>query len=249
MNPRTVGAGNGWQWMVDAFTIFRKAAAMWVAMTLLMTVGWLMMLMVPFLGPLAFNLFSPVLFAGILLGCRAVENGEALKIEMLFAGFKSNVAALVTVGGVYLAGTIVVIGVVLLSVGASAFTLIKPETTPDIESALTLMRGMGIGLLIASTLYIPLMMAIWFAPALIVFENMGAMDAMKQSFSACLTNTLPFLVYGIVVSVLWIVASIPLFLGLLILLPVIFCSVYTSYKDIFAPRSDALPKRDNLLLK
>ena len=36
MNPRTVGTGNGWQWMVDAFNIFRKAAAMWVAMTLLM---------------------------------------------------------------------------------------------------------------------------------------------------------------------------------------------------------------------
>ncbi len=249
MNPRTVGAGNGWQWMVDGFNIFRKAAAMWVAMTLLMTVAWLMMLMVPFLGPLVFNLFSPVLFAGILLGCRAVENGEPLKIELLFAGFKSNVAALVTVGGVYLVGTIVVIGIVLLSVGASAFTLIKPENPPDLESAMTLMRGMGIGLLIAFTLYIPLMMAIWFAPALIVFENLGAMDAMKQSFSACLNNTLPFLVYGIVVSVLWIVASIPLFLGLLILLPVIFCSVYTSYVDIFAPRADVLPRQDNPLLK
>ena len=158
-------------------------------------------------------------------------------------------SALVTVGGVYLVGTIIVIGVVLLSVGTSAFTLIKPDNPPDIEAAMTLMRGMGMGLLIAFTLYIPLMMAIWFAPALIVFDNLGATDAMKQSFSACLINTLPFLVYGVVVSVLWIVASIPLLLGLLILLPVIFCSVYTSYKDIFASRADALPRQDNPLLK
>jgi uncharacterized membrane protein len=249
MNPRVVNTGNGWQWMVDGFTIFRKAAPMWIAMTLLLTVMWLIMLMVPFLGPLVFNLFSPVFFAGILIGCRVVENGEPLKMELLFAGFKSNVSALVTVGGIYLAGTIIIIGIVLIAVGTSAFTLMKPGNQPDLDTTMMLMRDMSIALLIALLLYVPLMMAIWFAPALIVFENLGAVDALKQSFAACLINTLPFLVYGLVVGLLWIVASIPLFLGLLILLPVIFCSVYTSYKDIFASPSEALSKPGTTLLK
>ncbi|MGE5524556.1 MAG: hypothetical protein ACM3SS_12650, partial [Rhodospirillaceae bacterium] len=50
---------------------------------------------------------------------------------------------------------------------------------------------------------------------------------------ACWRNLLPFTVYGFVVLVLWFLASIPLLLGLLIVLPVVLCSIYASYKDVF----------------
>ncbi len=249
MTPRVVAAANGWQWMVEGFILFRKAPMTWIAMTLLLTILWLATLFVPILGPFLFNLFSPVFFAGILIGCHTTENDDALQVSHLFAGFRHNVPALVSVGGVYLAGTIIIISAVIMSVGASSFTLIKPGQAPDIETAMALMRSMGGGLLIAFVLYIPLMMAIWFAPALILFDNLGALDAMKQSFMACLANTLPFLIYGLALSLLWIVATIPLFLGLLILLPVVFCSVYTSYRDIFAPRAATPPSADHSLLK
>jgi len=253
MNPRTVDAGNGWQWMVDGFTIFRKAALLWIAMTLLLSIMWLVMLMVPILGTMLFHLFTPVFVAGILIGCRTVENGEPLKIDALFAGFKSNVPALVSVGGVFLAGSIIILGIVVITAGASALTTIKPGQTPDFDTAMSIMHGMGAAVLIAFTvsmaLYMLLLMAIWFAPALIVFGNLGAVDAMKQSFAACLINTLPFLVYGVVVGILSVIASIPLLLGLLILLPVIYCSVYTSYQDIFAGPPGRLPQPDNPLLK
>ena len=249
MNPRAVDAGNGWQWIVDGFHIFRKGAVMWIVLTLVLAILWLLSLMIPLLGPLLFNLFSPVFFAGILIGCRAIEQNEALELPHLFAGFKSNVSALVSVGGVYLAGTIIIIGIVLATVGASAFTMTKPGKAIDAEAAMALMSTMGVALTIALALYMPLMMAIWFAPALIVFENLGAMVAMKQSFAACLMNMMPFLVYGAVVMVLWIIASIPLLLGLLVLLPVAFCSVYTSYMDIFAASAQPPQRRDNPLLK
>jgi len=195
------------------------------------------------------NLFSPVFFAGLLIGCRAIEQNEALEVPHLFAGFRSNVSALVSVGGVYLAGTIIIIGIVFATVGSSGFAMLKPGKPPDAEAAMTIIRTAGIALTIALVLYTPLMMAIWFAPALIVFENLGAMDAMKQSFAACMMNMMPFLVYGIVLTLLWIIASIPLLLGLLVLMPVVFCSIYTSYKDIFAASTRLPQPRDNPLLK
>ena len=46
-------------------------------------------------------------------------------------------------------------------------------------------------------------------------------------------NIMPFLVYGIAGFVLSIIASIPLFLGWVIFIPVITASIYISYKDIF----------------
>ena len=76
-------------------------------------------------------------------------------------------------------------------------------------------------------------MAIWFAPALVFFNNMPPLDALKASFNACLKNILAFLVYGLIVLVLMFFAALPAGLGFLVLIPVLSGSVYASYRDIF----------------
>ena len=75
--------------------------------------------------------------------------------------------------------------------------------------------------------------ALWFAPALVVLRGAAPVAAIKESFSACLKNFVPFLIYGIVLLVLGIVAAIPLGLGWLVLGPVVIASVYVAYRDIF----------------
>lgn len=234
MNPRTVEAAQGWRWIVDGYGLFRKNMPMWISYTMLLGAMWFGSMLIPILGPLLFNLFSVVLFASLLLACHAQERNEPLTPRHLFAGFKANVPALITVGGVYLAGTIIIIGIVYQSVDPSVFAMVKQgKKPPDPETAMQIMRAMGGALMIAMMLYMPLMMAVWFAPALIVFEKLPPGQAMKLSFAACLSNILPCTVYGVALMVLWIIASIPFLLGLIVLLPVIFCSVYVSYKDIF----------------
>jgi uncharacterized membrane protein len=59
------------------------------------------------------------------------------------------------------------------------------------------------------------------------------MEAMKLSFNVCMRNILPFLVYGVIVFVLAIAASIPLGLGWLVLFPVLIGTHFTSYVDLF----------------
>jgi uncharacterized membrane protein len=63
------------------------------------------------------------------------------------------------------------------------------------------------------------------------------MEAMKSSFRGCLKNVVPFLLYGIVGLVLAIIAIIPVGLGFLVLGPVMWGSMYSSYRDIFVERS------------
>ncbi len=82
-------------------------------------------------------------------------------------------------------------------------------------------------------LMIPLLMAYWFAPALVIMHGMGAVAAMKASFGACLRNFIPFLIYGIVMMVLVVVAMIPFGLGLLVWIPLSFTSTYAAYRDMF----------------
>ena len=90
-----------------------------------------------------------------------------------------------------------------------------------------------IGLLLMMALLVPLLAAYWFAPALVVMHGMKPVTAMRESFFACFRNFVPFLVYGVVVFVLAIVAAIPLGLGYLVLVPVIFASTYIAYRQIF----------------
>ena len=205
-------------------------------------------LMIPVLGPLLFNLLSPVLFAGLMIGCSAVDRGEELELAHLFAGFQNNAASLVTIGGVYLVGTIVVIGIVFLSAGGAMLPTVMQKSPGDMQMMADALRSMALALSIGLAIYAPLLMMIWFAPLLVVFDNQKPVDAMKLSFSACLSNWVAFLVYGLAVLVLWFVASIPLLLGLIVLLPVLICSVYACYKDVFGPPAEPAAA-DNPLLK
>ena len=233
MKARVVEAGRGWQWIVDGFGLFRKYPLMWIALTVVLVLIWMVSFIIPLVGPLLFNLLSPVLFAGLMIGCKAVENGEELELPHLFAGFRKNPTALVTIGGVYLVGTIVVVGVIFMTAGGSMLPAVLDKSLGDVQEVAAAMRSMALALTVGFALYLPLLMLIWFAPLLVVFHDLTPLEAMKQSFFACLSNWLAFLVYGVIILVLWFIASIPLFLGLVVLLPVLICSLYASYKDIF----------------
>ena len=233
MKARVVEAGRGWQWIVDGFGLFRKYPLMWIALTVVLVLIWMVSFIIPLVGPLLFNLLSPVLFAGLMIGCKAVENGEELELPHLFAGFRKNPTALVTIGGVYLVGTIVVVGVIFMTAGGSMLPAVLDKSSGDVQEVAAAMRSMALALTVGFALYLPLLMLIWFAPLLVVFHDLTPVEAMKQSFFACLSNWLAFLVYGVIILVLWFIASIPLFLGLVVLLPVLICSLYASYKDIF----------------
>jgi uncharacterized membrane protein len=73
----------------------------------------------------------------------------------------------------------------------------------------------------------------WFAPALVALNDLQAIAAMKLSFQGSWRNMVPFLIYGVIGFVLAILASIPLGLGWLALVPTMICSTYISYKAIF----------------
>jgi len=217
---------------------------MWLALTILLFLIWVMSIILPLLGTLLFSLFTPVFFAGLMVGCRAVENGEALEIRHLFAGFKQQTAPLVTIGGVYLVGTVVVMGIVLLAAGGSMLpTVLSKGAGVDIETLRAAASSLALAFAAGAVVYLPLLMLIWFAPLLVVFNALAPVAAMKLSFAACVRNMLPFVVYGAAVVLMWLVLSLPAALGavggLLVIallvasIPVLICSVYTSYKDIF----------------
>ncbi len=240
MEIRTAAAGRGWEWIVEGFRIFRKQPLTWIALIMVMVVIWFASLALPLIGPLAIHLVSPVFFAGLMLACRTTDEDGEPEFAQLFAAFKTHASPLITVGGIYLVGNIVAVGIVFAVAGGTALPALMGKTGVDIETMQVAIRGLLLGMVVGMAVFIPVLMAVWFAPLLIVFHNRPPVEAMKMSYTACLRNTMPLLIYGVATLVLGLIASIPLMLGLIVLLPVLACSIYASYKDIF-PVAPAAP--------
>ena len=237
MKFRRVKATNGWQWIISGFYQFRSTPLGWMVLCFTLLLIALTLSMLPLLGQFIFTLISPVFLAGMMLGCRDMEEGKKLQMSHLFAGFKKNTASLITIGGVYLIGQVLIVGVIMMIGGTAMTDMLLYGTRVDESELMGVMDSMLTAAIIALALSIPLMMAAWFSPSLVVFHDMPPILAMKRSFYACLRNIFPFQLYGITLVILVVLASLPYGLGLIILIPTIFTSIYASYKDIFLAES------------
>ena len=242
IEARQVPARNGGLWIAQGFRLFRKAPAVWLALIFIYLLISMGLSLFKLIGPIVLNLLAPVFVAGFMLGCRALDQDEELEINHLFAGFRLQAAPLVTVGGLYLAGIIVVVGLMFVGGDSSVLqALFSGETLNEESTAAALSQGSALGPLLGMALLIPLIMAYWFAPVLVAFHGLSAVEAMKQSFAACWRNILPFFVYSLISMGLLLLAAIPFGLGLLIMIPTMTASLYASYKDIFLNGMPAPP--------
>jgi hypothetical protein len=250
---RSVPAGHGWLWIVEGFALFRKSASTWVLLLLALLVFMKVLVLVPRVlhidfAPLLqiiFVLLMPVFIVGLMDGCRALERGEPLVAGYLLVGFRRNAAQLVTIGGISLVGNIAVMLLVLSLGGESMATMSKimsqkaaidPQLAKDAQvAAVNVARALLVGTLVS----VPLLMALWYAPLLVYFQDEKPLVALKQSFVACVKNTGSMLLYGMLLLVgMFLAMPFGIVLGqydlaLWLLAPIVVPSLYVSYKDVF----------------
>ncbi|MEH6578174.1 MAG: BPSS1780 family membrane protein [Amphritea sp.] len=227
--PASVPASHGWRWLSQAFGHFKQNPIAWILAIVVWTVISVVLNFIPIVGSFAVTLLYPVLTAGYMLGCREQEHGGDFKLSHLFSGFSQNLGQLLLVGLLYLVGIVVMMIIMgfFVAGGMAFFQDAQSMMGPEVMSAAILPALIGI------LLIFPVMMAYWFAPALVVLNGMSAIAAMKMSFMGCLKNVMPFLVYGLLLMLLMVIGTLPVGLGLLIVLPMMVASIYTSYRDIF----------------
>jgi len=235
---RRVAAGNGWEWIAQGWSLFRREPGMWIALFVIFCVIMGVANVVPFAGGIATILLGPVMTAGVVAACRSAEAGEPLEIAQLFAGFRHKTGALVAVGALYLAAwAAIFLGVFMVMGAGIGFAALKGMADGGgAVAGAGAMAGVVIALLVVAGLSLPVMMAVWFAAPLVFLHEHAPVDAMKASFAGCLKNVVPFLVYGLVIIVLSVFASLPFLLGWLVLGPVLAGSYHASYRDIYTQR-------------
>lgn len=231
---RAVPAGNGWSWITGGWDLFRRQPGMFILLVVGVALLFIVSSFIPLLGALAQMLLTPVLFGGLLIGCRAVDQGDPLEIAHAFAGFRQNTGTLVGLGVANIVLTVLAFIPVIAILGTGFFALFGGN--PDGAALAKMGASFVVALLVAMALFVPVAMAMWFAPSLVVFHDLGVVEALKASFFACLKNFVPFLIFGLVMMVAAVIAVIPFGLGLLVLGPVILGSIYVAYRDIFFSR-------------
>jgi uncharacterized membrane protein len=236
MPLRRVPFAHGWLWIAQAFSLFRRNPLIWIVLNLALLGIVVGADLLPVIGTYFMYLLMPMFLAGLMTACRDAEAGQEIEIAHLFAGFRQNAGQLVTVGGVYLVGNVVIAGVTMYVGGEELREALQAaaQGTPE-RIGLEVANKAATAVLLAAALFVPLAMAVWFAPALVILDRMPAPRALLLSLQACLANWLPFLLYGALMSVLFLGAALPLFVGLLVWIPLAVISAYTSYRDVFAP--------------
>lgn len=227
--PRSVSANHGWSWIVDGYHLVRPNLGTWVLVTIVWFAINILIGLIPVVSVLA-SLLWPVFVGGLMLGCREQDDGRDMTVGYLFAGFQHHAGKLFALAGLYLAGilAIALVAVIFLFGSAMLGYSAGPQLSGELGATVSALFA-----LFAFAIVIPLIMLVWFAPALVVLQDMGVFEAMKLSFVGCWRNILPFLLYGVLGLVLTIVAIIPMGLGLLILFPVFWGGMYVGYKEIF----------------
>ena len=232
----TVGAGRGVAWVAEGFQLFRSDWLSWIGLSVLLVVLSMVAAIIPVANILV-PVVTPIIIAGLMLACAQQKQGDEISIALVFSGFSRNPAQLALIGVFYFVANILIIVtiIVLLLVILGGFDGLSQLSLEDPELLIQHLFKVLLVLLIGLSMYLPVVMALWFAPALVVFKDLSAVKAIALSIRGCLLNVLPFLIYGIVTMLLMILASIPFMLGWLILLPILIASVYASYSDIYLP--------------
>jgi hypothetical protein len=243
--PRKVAASQGFQWVAAGFRLYRKSplllsAAFGLLFGVVMALG-----LIPVVGGSLSELASPLMVAGFMAAYRALDDGNELELPQFLAGVQGPAIPLMAVGAVQLLGTLL-IGQIMLGMGFDPQALMAAaQTQKDPVEMQAVMNQAMPALLTGLALFTPLIMATWFAPALILFGGARPATALGVSLKAVVKNWAAWLVNILTLGLLLILAAlVPMLLGLLVAMPILFGSLYASYQAIFAVWADEPASND-----
>jgi hypothetical protein len=188
-------ARRGVLWLRQAAEMLAAARVPWLLLLLFYYVIQLLVSVVPVVGPLAMMALRPVFTVGFLAAAWTQERGGVPEIRHLFRGFRSNLWALVPIGVVLVVGTTLAVLATALVDGGALLDALSGNAKAD--EALAANGRMQTAMLFAIACALPSLLAVWFAPALVVFQDCGAVQALVGSLRAAIGNWRAVAVYGL----------------------------------------------------
>jgi hypothetical protein len=215
------------------------------------------------------TVMKPVFAVGLLAAAWSQERGSPPKLSQLFQGFRANLWALLPIGLFFVVGITTAVFASSLVDGGKLLDFLSVGGAMTEEQLASALAGgsLQIGMLFSALLSIPVLIATWWAPALIVFQDARAGAALLASLRAALANWRPLSIYalgvffyggvvpGLIIGGIALVVPPPasqvLVIALLLPYSLFFAATlhisdYVSYRDVFHAGETLapLPTRD-----
>jgi hypothetical protein len=250
-------------WLAESYRMFAKHRLAWIGLLLGYYLALLVIDVLPWIGVVLAPLIKPVLSVGFLAAAWTQERGGKPAIRMLLRGFGANLGALLPLGIVFVLGISIALGATALVDGGQLLDMLygaapagnaDPTAAARHVQATLVMPRVQLAMLFGALCALPTLMALWWAPALVVFQDARLATALGASFRAALANWRPAARYAI--GVLTMGAIVPMFatamlallvppplnatVAALLVLPylaffvaTLHISDYVSYRDVF----------------
>ncbi|WP_421567645.1 BPSS1780 family membrane protein [Stenotrophomonas sp. PD6] len=210
---RKLPASAGAQWLLDAFSLYRRAPLQLAVLGVIgMLVSSLILVLAQalpswlgVLGQLVSVAVGPLVFGGMLCAVSEVDQGHrALPVHLLQPIRDRRVSHLLVPLAIQLIAIIVLGTLLYLMLGADGLSasadmfrkmqeLQQSGATPSNEQTLALMAGVPVvrilvWMLLAFVTFVALSMAMFTQPALVVFDHQSGMHALRMSLQGCIRN-------------------------------------------------------------
>ena len=221
-----------------SFLLFRAQPAGWLALLATWLLASLGLLIIPFIGGAIFGILQPGFFASFVIAARDQESGLPVGAHQLLAAFRFNGKALITIGSITLLTNLLVFGIIAM-LGLPLTMQAGADGVPDMAAFSRELQGKEWIAWLGLALSLAVKGVLWFTCALLALNQMPASHAIRWSFFALVANFMPMLVFAALMMAIFVLAAIPLLLGMFIAMPVFAIVHYVSYRDLFRASDEA----------
>lgn len=264
MKANRVSAREGARWLVEGLRVLRKAPLQIMLMHLALLFAVVFFLSIPSAGFALFWLLAPALFVGPHAAMRAAAGAGELEFSQIFAGFRTETAALLRLGAIFLVVLVAALGVTALADDGRLFramTGIEKLKMDDLFEA-----ELHNALLLWAILETGIFSILWYSPLLVAWHGVPPLKSVFFSAAAIVLNWRAMLAFGAVMVLALFVLSLGslavaslagaivpslrsegarisagAFAATWTFLPVLFAASWRSYQAIFGT---AAPARD-----
>jgi hypothetical protein len=256
-------ARRGTSWLVESYAMFARHRLAWIVLLLGYYAVLVVVELVPWIGALLAPIIKPLLSVGFLAAAWEQERGGKPALRMLSRGFRANVGALLPLGVVFITGISIALAATALVDGGQFLDMLygaAPAADSDptaaarhVQQTLATPR-VQFAMLFGALCALPTLLALWWAPALVVFQDASLVTALSTSLRAALANWRAALRYAVglfvmggvvptlIMTLLATLVPPPLnaTLAAIVVLPYVaffvatlHISDYVSYRDVF----------------
>jgi len=244
----------GISWVMESIALFKQAPRQWLLLALAFVGIFILLPALPGLQYITVLVWPAFIAIAIRL-YRNVELNELQSLSTVIARIQTNIKPLLLLGAISLCYSLVVGIMLSADMQVLADSLEKQQLLTEQEVAVAAEMMMPI-LLKLVLIFIPLMIAVWFAPMLIAFNGYSLLKAIKSSIAGVLQYFVALLaawlllsagmmalmmvsslVFGMFVMIMpaigQLVMSVMVYGCFLISIAMTLAFQYVSYRDIF----------------